>query len=116
MVQGSGGQTYLVVNDLPANTVALQVNRIDSDVQFVYPEGFTNDTAYNLTFYIAVTNLVNGLYAMNDYEAPLDKFAHDYYDWYVQAVNANGSLGPAVLVDEGYTPPPVGGTTNNWAT
>ncbi|MGH7981093.1 MAG: hypothetical protein ACREE6_17080, partial [Limisphaerales bacterium] len=93
--------------------------RIDSTVQWVFPDGPeypTNDTAYNLTFDIPVTNLVNGLYAMNDYVAPLDEFGQVSYDWYVQAIDANGSPGQDVLVDQGYTPPPVGGTTNNWAT
>jgi Alpha/beta hydrolase of unknown function (DUF900) len=107
IVQGSEGDTYLAVNDLPPNTVALKLSAVQVSVS---P---SEQGSYYTNFDLAVTNSVNGLYAMDDYQVPIEADGHD--DWYVQAVNANGSLGAAVPLD-GYVPPPVGGTTNNWAT
>jgi hypothetical protein len=120
IVEGSGGQDYLAVNDLPPNTVGLQLSRIDSSVYTPWAgEGndtFTNDPTYDLSFQIPVTNSTSGLYAFTNVYAPMDDYGYDNYEWYVQAINANGSYGAAVAVDSGFIPNPAGGTTNNWAT
>ena len=119
IVEDSGGNAYLEINSLPANTVALRITRVNQ------AESEAGDGSYNTNFDIPIGATTNGLYAIQNYFDQGDEPGSGYgnyeygsanYEWYFQAVAANGTLSLPEMISSGYTPAADGGATNDWLT
>lgn len=113
LVQDSAGNSYLNILSVPSGTVALKVTGL------YVPATDNGNVSYNTNFNILLNSSSNGMYALANYFEPGDPNYGGYGysesdEWFVQAVNANGSLSTVARVSNGYTPTANGGPTNSW--
>jgi hypothetical protein len=101
LIPGPGGSAWVAMPTIPPGTVTLRITRIDE-----YAEENYGNSSFDTNFDIPAVVSTNGLYVLPtswSATAAVDSYGYSYYDWWVQAVDADGNpSGAALLTAGGY--------------